>query len=110
VDPKANANASIAVTQAYDAFLGDIDNDTNDLAAELTKGALEAEHVKYMKLNDAFVTLETMRHSNLEIELGLFDRLRCVQCTAETPAKDRPKPGSSLSSRKSIGLIKNSIF
>lgn len=113
-DPKANANASnastVAVPQAYDAFFGDIDNDINDLAAELTKGALEAEHVKSMKLNDAFVALETMRHPNLEIELGPFDRLRCVQCTAETPAKDRPKPGSSLSYRKSIGLVKNTIF
>jgi len=109
-DPKANANASAAVPQAYDAFFGDIDNDINDLAAELTKGALEVEHVKSMKLNDAFVALETMRHPNLEIELGPFDRLRCVQCTAETPAKDRPRPGSSLSYRKSIGLVKNSIF
>lgn len=110
-DPKANANAStVAVPQAYDAFFGDIDNDINDLAAELTKGALEAEHVKSMKLNDAFVALETMRHPNLEIELGPFDRLRCVQCVSETPAKDRPKPGSSLSYRKSMGLVKNSIF
>jgi hypothetical protein len=112
-DPKANANANastVAVPQAYDAFFGDIDNDINDLAAELTKGALEAEHVKSMKLNDAFVALETMRHPNLEIEMGPFDRLRCVQCTAETPAKDRPKPGSSLSYRKSIGLVKNTIF
>jgi hypothetical protein len=64
-------------------------DDINLLAAELTRGALELEQQKAMKLNDAYMALEKMRIANLEIELGRsIDHRRCVQCI-RTPLNKR---------------------
>ncbi len=103
-----NANS---VPQAFDAssdFVS-IDDDINALAAELTKGAMELETAKSMKLNEAYVSLETMRHANLEIELGQFDRRRCVQCVRELSCSQRPSTPYSVTTRYKNKMFKHKL-
>jgi len=85
-DPFANSTA-VDVNNDYDIM---------SLASELTKGAIEVETAKSMKMNDAFTALEKMRVANLEIEVGhAFNVAKCVQCIMALPAhKRRPSTPS----------------
>ncbi len=107
----ADMNITNGAPQAFDAssdFVS-IDDDINALAAELTKGAMELETAKSMKLNDAYVSLETMRHANLEIELGQFDIRRCVQCVRDLSCSQRPSTPYSVTTRYKNKMFKHKL-
>ena len=95
-----SAPSTAAPQGNYDPFALHVNHDTNDadimsLASELTRGAIELETAKSMKLNDAFLSLEKMREANLEIEFGhTIDSKRCVQCIRDLPPNKRPSTPS----------------